>query len=646
MILKPKNLVFSIPIAVALLLVSFAAANAQTEQPDKLSFQNRLRAILGNFNNVRFSSVSYYQLKDSKGLKDAIKTRWLTEEDANTGEEDSQQSQVTGVDSARLDSIVAVMRILQARGKSSLRDMRRAFSGEDDDNDYSDMNVDVSGKEFQTAYNIANKKTGEKRDILEMFVITEPRNEQENGEIPNIIALVLYYDRPSEKEDKESRGYIGYYDVAIGGFVNGAKTLITYPELQNTTIPSETSSGYRTLYELLENEFRQDNVTPITAEVRGIGTEWSIFKTYGKSVSMISNENDITDADVARFIRISEGQPIDYAKPNELIVSPDYISYRRYQSATWYDNDYVPYYGAVITLEGGATVKATDSSEVWLDRYMTNDALPQYGVELKYGLDEINYPSFFSEKMMIRAIWDNIKLGLVLPTAGWAGLGKDLFGIDRKFTSGGVGLSAALDFPIKVIPNSGIFSISGSYVFGDASAASYKDRNSIYEEQGYKYVYEDNLYNDFLVRYTAQVHYTFGVTIDRSYQLRLGVGATVYGAERWRDWEAYDSVGNPIDVDEDGITDLYYGKSESEAVGGLSLRLEFMARDITTPFGASVQYFDESLFGNVWLEIPILPQAFFLRLDAKGYVAAFKDTLHPWENRGVLMPSVKLIFNF
>jgi hypothetical protein len=86
-----------------------------------------------------------------------------------------------------------------------------------------------------------------------------------------------------------------------------------------------------TLYDKLIVEYRQGNFMPITAEVRGIGTELRFMKTYGKSNSLIGNENDIRQSDVQRFTRISEGQPFDYLKENEIIVSPDYISYRKFE---------------------------------------------------------------------------------------------------------------------------------------------------------------------------------------------------------------------------------------------------------------------------------------------------------------------------
>ncbi|MPN20078.1 hypothetical protein SDC9_167455 [bioreactor metagenome] len=144
-------------------------------------------------------------------------------------------------------------------------------------------------------------------------------------------------------------------------------------------------------------------------------------------------------------------------------------------------------------------------------------------------------------------------------------------------------------------------------------------------------------YNDYIVRFTGQAHYTFAFSIDESYLLRFGIGATVYGTETWHDFLEKNDLDEEIRV---------YKKSDNKTVGGISMKMDFMSKDIKTPYGASVQYFDESLYANAWLQIPIVQDTFFLRFDVRGFFAAFKDVLHPWEDKSVFMPSVRLIFNF
>ena len=87
-------------------------------------------------------------------------------------------------------------------------------------------------------------------------------------------------------------------------------------------------------------------------------------------------------------------------------------------------------------------------------------------------------------------------------------------------------------------------------------------------------------------------------------------------------------------------------KSSSEPIGGVSMKAEFMAKNATTPYGATLQYFDESISGSIWIQIPIVENVFFLRLDAKGYAAAFKDEPRIWEKRSLFMPMARLVFNF
>ncbi|MDR0927709.1 MAG: hypothetical protein LBO69_08095 [Ignavibacteria bacterium] len=606
MLIKKTKLVIYAFVAFLFVGLSPSATKAQEAQ-GSISFQNKIESLTSKFSNVRFSSVSYYKLSDKevKSLKGVIKEKLGIGQQVLSPTTPSEQQ---GSTSARIDSLVDVMKDnMHGRRISEVEDLFY------NDPQYAWMSP--TGEEIEKAFNIAFPRgtNVDKTDINDMFIITTQPTSP--NEVPQIIALVLYTDQEnlSKETMEENFALINYYNSVLGNSLANERDVLTNPELMNFVMPDES-----TLYEKLVNEYRQGNFVPITAEVRGIGTELTFFNTYGKSKSLLSNENDITGQDVQKFLRVSDGQPIDYIKQNEIIVSPDLISYRRYNIEYYETEDE----NGIVTLEPYGFANAN---------------LPSYGVEVKFGLDEINYPSFYSERMMLRAIWDNVKLGLVLPTNGWSSLTKDLFSVDRRFTYAGVGLSAALDFPIKVIPQSGVFSISGSYVFGDAHEASYKDRDKYYELNDFAYNPDDLLFNDYIVRYTAQAHYTFGFSIDESYQLRFGIGASVYGTELWHDYEELNEFEEMV---------IKYKQAEDETVGGISLRAEFMSVDASTPFGASLQYFDESLYADAWLQIPILTNTLFARVDAKGYVAAFKNDLHPWENKSVFIPSIRLIYNF
>ncbi|MFP4527896.1 MAG: hypothetical protein ACLFQX_05045, partial [Candidatus Kapaibacterium sp.] len=333
---------------------------------------------------------------------------------------------------------------------------------------------------------------------------------------------------------------------------------------------------------------------------------------HGVTESLIANEAEIRPENVQTFIRISEGQPMDYyMKKNEVILSPDLISWRRYdyQMVTYSD-------GFVDTLS-----------------FFTNKTLPKFGLELRYGIEDINYPSLWSERITANAVWQNVKMGIILPTNGWSQLTSDVFNIDRKFTYAGVGISGRMDFPIMVIPESGIFHASFDYVFGDAEPADYKNRDLDPDT-----FVENPFDRDYLIRYDAQLHYTFGVAIDENYMMRFGVGGTVYNVEKWY----HASEINPETLE----TEVVYNMLEAETVGGISGKVEFMVKDVSTPYGASFQYFDEALYTNAWLQIPIVDNMLALRLDAKGYFTAFREDAREWENKSVFVPMARIIVTF
>ena len=126
--------------------------------------------------------------------------------------------------------------------------------------------------------------------------------------------------------------------------------------------------------------------------------------------------------------------------------------------------------------------------------------------------------------------------------------------------------------------------------------------------------------------------------IEKDYWLRLGVGGTFYQMERW-----YNEV---IEDEETFEREIKMALRDEESIGGVSARLDFMAKDMNTPFGISMQYFDESLFSDLWLHIPIIEQTLAMRLSAKGYFKAFTDDPREWENSSVFIPMARFIVKF
>ncbi|MEJ5244471.1 MAG: hypothetical protein WHV28_02040 [Bacteroidota bacterium] len=571
-------LILSILFGVAL---SFNA-NAQIDE----SFRIKLESILNKFKNYRFSTISIYRIKDIGDIRKAIRVQdeALTRTVAVADEACVKNADRTIVDFVRSQveagaSDIAIKQGMLSRGYEVPADI-----------DCIIQSLQSQGQSIATVQNV--------------YVVTT-RMERDQIVPSSIIAMLVSYD--SEEDIEKSLRQVP------------PRNIYTNPELFAFTLDENEYRAFN-MYELIVTAFRQGNVENKTLEAQGFGTFKKFApKVYGTSQSLVKNEYEITPFDVQTFMRISDGQPLDYElRKNELILSSDLISWRHYEQPMIVYSD-----GYVDTL---STV--------------TNQSLPQYGVELKYGIDEINYPSLWSERLTLSAIWENVKLGFILPTSGWASLSKDFYNVDRKLTSGSVGVSASGDFPIKVIPQSGIFNFTFGYIFGDANEPDYKNRKKSINDYPDIAAMRNALFKDedYMIRFNASLHYTFGIAIDDDYWLRFGLGGTTYTADRW-----YNKV---IEDKDNDIIKTKYVKKSSDNVTGISAKLDFMAKNARTPYGASIQYFDESIFANIWLSVPIVRNRVAVRFDAKGYSAAMKGKLRDWELNSVFMPTARLIFTF
>ncbi len=571
-------LILSILFGVAL---SFNA-NAQIDE----SFRIKLESILNKFKNYRFSTISIYRIKDIGDIRKAIRVQdeALTRTVAVADEACVKNADRTIVDFVRSQveagaSDIAIKQGMLSRGYEVPADI-----------DCIIQSLQSQGQSIATVQNV--------------YVVTT-RMERDQIVPSSIIAMLVSYD--SEDDIEKSLRQVP------------PRNIYTNPELFAFTLDENEYRAFN-MYELIVTAFRQGNVENKTLEAQGFGTFKKFApKVYGTSQSLVKNEYEITPFDVQTFMRISDGQPLDYElRKNELILSSDLISWRHYEQPMIVYSD-----GYVDTL---STV--------------TNQSLPQYGVELKYGIDEINYPSLWSERLTLSAIWENVKLGFILPTSGWASLSKDFYNVDRKLTSGSIGISASGDFPIKVIPQSGIFNFTFGYIFGDANEPDYKSRKKSINDYSDVAAMRNALFKDedYMIRFNASLHYTFGIAIDDDYWLRFGLGGTTYTADRW-----YNKV---IEDKDNDIIKTKYVKKSSDNVTGISAKLDFMAKNARTPYGASIQYFDESIFANIWLTVPIVRNRVAVRFDAKGYSAAMKGKLRDWELNSVFMPTARLIFTF
>ncbi len=543
------------------------------------SFRMQLESILYSFKNYRFSNISVWQVKDIKDIRKIIKQRDEAES-LGAGGGAVTADCIKGVDNAILQLIQS-----EVNNGSSMSDIARAIMGRS-------LSMPPQDQ-FQCIVKYYESLTSSQtKPVQNAYIVTTRKSKDEL--VPNtIIALMISFeDKPDIKSNVNNIG---------------PANTITYPELKEFSLdPKEYKSS--NLYGLLENAFMQGAVRDVTLEAQGVGTliYWFPPKA-GVTKTLMERETEITSQDVEVFKRVSEGSALDMNyKTDELVISPDLISWKRYPNP-------------IVTYEDGY-IDSTDP--------VANKKLPMYGVELKYGLDGINYPSFWSERLTLAAVWQGVKLGIVLPTNGYSSISKDVFSTERKLTYAGVGLAGEADFPVSVIPKSGIFNANFSYVFGDAQKSLVKDIDPNIDVTNY-------MNNDYLVRFNAQLHYTFGVSIDDNYMLRFGLGGTMYVMEKW-----YNNVVYNDELRENVVN---FEKLEEETIGGVSGKVEFMSKKSTTPYGASIQYFDEGLYTNLWLQVPLVENTFSLRFDARGYFKAFTNTPRVWENKSVFIPMVRFI---
>ncbi|MBM2814241.1 MAG: hypothetical protein HW421_1003 [Ignavibacteria bacterium] len=581
----------------------------------------KLKNVLGNLKNHRFGPNYYYQVKDLKVIKASLQ----------------QFIQAEGTPKVAMSD-----EILKKVDKKVAEYIENGVKADDapmaiKENLYRDLSQSIPDDDFDALYAyFKSKLAGKGKEIKTAYLITTPN---EKGD-ESIVALIIAFKSIDIEED------IGF---------PAKSNIFTYMDLKEIDITDEANQG-RKLYDLLNDYILQQNVNDVTLRARGIGQkQWLLPFDYGVTSSLIVDEGNITSNDVQNFIRISETMPLDFfQKENEIILSGDQISWRRYKRQLSEDgSEPAPIEDKKVkvatkaqpgpadksktaTTQKTALVAETPTEPTELETDPTkasNYNLPDYGIELKYGIDEINFPSLWSERLTLSAIWQSVKLGVILPSDGSIySSSANVFGQKRQFTNAGTGIAGSFDFPIKVAPKSGIFHMDFAYVNGNANPASYRNKLERQDTSN------TDPYLDYLIRANAQIHYTFATKIDDNYWLRYSVGATLYNIESW-------SYENSLNY-EDGDKESNYKQKETETVGGISGKIELMVRDITTPWGASVQYFDGTLSTYIWLRIPITRNSVSFQIDGKGYFPVFDDLSRPWKNTSAFIPMGRLIVNF
>lgn len=359
-----------------------------------------------------------------------------------------------------------------------------------------------------------------------------------------------------------------------------------------------------------------------------------------QSVSMKINKEIVTkmipEDNVSSYLMISEGEPHkavnnDKQFLDEVVIGvADLISWRHYEDPA--------------NIQGEPT------------------NLPKYGIELRYGIDEIGYPSIWTERAAVNALWDGVKLGWIIPNSLWAPQVLNLLGYSRRQTvlKGGFGgVNGSVDFPFKLIDKSGVFSVAGSYVIGDDVQYSYEGLPVSIDALPMGRPDYTRLRKSFMMRWHGSATYTFSIGIndpdkeEQGYFIRFKVGAAGYGMQEYQRTNDWQMIADPAapggmrwpTIAEDATPNMQ--RIGTQVKVGPLLRVEYMAAGLSVPWGASLQYFDGSITSHGWLQVPISDQGFFtgIRLDLKLFAAVTRGA-YEWESAIVGIPSVRFIFRW
>ena len=576
--------------AVIVVLCCFAISGLQAQRVDDVT------KILQKFKNYRFGAVNVYKITTPDEIKEIVDSKRKKKAGAGAGAaSDSCVKELDpGVKSIIEKGILA---------NSTQTDIARDIIS----NGYPPLEASLLDCSYTTLYQIL-MNTGAEALSPKAYLIT---SRPDKGGIPDRIIGMIYMELEFDVANQKVREDLDFIST---------ENIFSYDRLKETSI-DPAKYGYANMYDLCYAYLVQGNFENETMAARGIGTDDIIYlgKEYGVSQPLIQ-DNRVGSKDIQMYKRVSEGQPERYFGKNNIItVSPDLIKWAQYEPQFARKRD-----GSVATDSMGNPIIDT--------RRATNDYLPNFGLELKYGIEGVNYPSFWSNRMTLSAIWKNVKFGLILPTDGWASLSEDLYNQQRTMTYAGVGVAGKLDFPFVVIPRSDVFQFQFGYVFGDAVEGP---NNAGFDTDPLSYE-KDLARNDYLMRFNAQLHYTFGISIDDDYFMRFSIGGSGYSMERW---------GYELDSESE-TPEVRLEERGDEFIGGISGKLEFMTTNNTTPFGGGVQYFDEALQFNGWVQVPVVENTFSIRLEANGYAVAFRKDPRPWEINSLLVPMVRLIYVF
>jgi hypothetical protein len=368
-------------------------------------------------------------------------------------------------------------------------------------------------------------------------------------------------------------------------------------------------TGTENMYDYIKNAVKQ-NPAEKTASIRP--TQSVAMKINKEVVTKMIGEDKVNE-----YLMITEGEPHkavesgDKQFSDEIVIgAADLISWRHYQNS--------------------ADVQGEPTN------------LPQYGVEMRFGNDDIGYPSLWSERVAVNALWDANKIGVILPTSLWAPNILPILTLPSKFTtlSNSVGLNFNFDFPFKLIERSGVFNAAGSFMLGTGTSVRYNERGPFVNPTETGIPDEMRLRKSFLMRAHGLIDYSFSIGIqdpdkdNLGYNVRFKIGAGGYQMEEW--------VPRKLGADFNPATD----RTTSLKVSPF-FRIEYMSYGLSVPFGAYIQYLDGAGSGFLWLQVPISDTGFLtaIRLDGRVFVPITRGP-YEWESSLVAVPSLRFIFRW
>lgn len=565
---------------------------------------DEIQSVLSRFKQYRFGAVNVYEISniaDIKKIMDAKKT------------EASGGAVIEGVEEL-LSSVSEQILNLIKQGvldgqPSSMIQQNISMQG------FDPPPMDVFENIFKH-FESTLLSSGPQLDMKVYVITTQP---EKVGELPSEIIATIIVEKPFEDMKSEIKSNLDLVDPS---------NIYSYRMMKAEEL-DRAKFGYENMYELVYSYFIQGNYSNKTMQAKGIGTDIRYFsEQVGVSTPLIDySVRGVQDKDIQTFKRISLGEPQEYyGKDMELLVSPDHIRWTKYP---------------MFFLERRGKLQLDSLGNPVVDpRRANNSELPEIGFELKYGADDINMPSFFSNRLNFSVLWNKVKLGMILPTSGWAGMQETIFSTERSLTHGGFGVVGEFDFALPIIPKSDVFKLSFGYTFGDAVASPYRSEslgNSLSENPLMTGLIADPRNNEYLLRYNTTLHYTFGLDIDTDYLLRFGIGGSVYSMENWK---------HGVILDENNIPDdAKFERFMTDVVGGLSAKVDFMVRNTSTPYGATLNYFDETINLNFFVQFPVVDNMLYLKLRANGNII-LRENQRPWEIGSFFMPMANIIYVF